>query len=106
MQKKYSNKFKPKRIRLSIYRSKKNLYINIINDNLAKVLMTYSTLNLPIKFHRYYSSYNSSRLLGRKIANYCLKNNINKIVLDRNFYSYHGCIKILADEMRINSLIF
>nr|BBC77676.1 ribosomal protein L18 [Nitzschia sp. NIES-3576] len=106
MKKIYSKKLKPKEIRLYIYRSNNNIYIQIIDDNTSKVLKTYSTLNIPITFYKFYSIYNFSRLLGKKLAKYCLKKNIHKIIFDRNSYSYHGNIKILANEIRLRGLIF
>nr|BBC77465.1 ribosomal protein L18 [Nitzschia sp. PL3-2] len=106
MKKFYSKKIKYKLIRIHIYCSNNNIYVQIIDDNLSKVLITYSTLNMPITFYKFYSMYNSVRLLGTKIAKYCLKKNIKKITFDRNCYLYHGHIKILANEIRNKGLIF
>lgn len=95
------------RPRLSVYRSNKNIYAQIIDDTNSKTLISCSTLNRSIKLiiltgH----TCDASNLMGKKLAELSLKKNINKIVFDRGPYLYHGRIKALADGARAGGLKF
>lgn len=97
----------PERPRLSIYRSNKNIYAQIIDDTTSKTLISCSTLDRSIKMVLSTScNCDTSKLIGEKIAKLSLKKNITKIVFDRGSYLYHGQIKALADGARTGGLIF
>jgi len=95
------------RPRLSVYRSNENLYAQIIDDTTSKILLTCSTLDrsiiLNIKTGR---ACDTSKFIGKKLAERSLKKNITKIVFDRGPYLYHGRIKALADGARAGGLQF
>lgn len=95
------------RPRLSIYRSNKNMYAQIINDESSITLVSCSTLDCDLQINdnnqnTCYVSY----LLGNQLANLSLKKNIKKIVFDRGRYLYHGRIQALADGARAGGLNF
>ena len=95
------------RPRLSVYRSNKNMYAQIINDKISKTLVSYSTLNREIKLKiNNGCTCKAAKLMGQKLAEISLQNNITKIVFDRGPYLYHGRIKALADGAREGGLKF
>jgi len=93
--------------RLSVYRSNKNIYAQIIDDTASKTLLSCSTLDQEIRS----KSLNGrtctvSNLMGEKLALLSIKKNIKKVIFDRGPYLYHGRIKALADGARIGGLQF
>lgn len=95
------------RPRLSVYRSNKHIYAQIIDDTNSKTLLACSTLDRTIKL-TISTGYTceASRLIGEKLAELSLQKNITKIVFDRGPYLYHGRIKALADGARAGGLQF
>ena len=95
------------RPRLSVYRSNRNIYAQIIDDNNSKTLVACSSLDRSIKFGLSDGkTCAASKLIGEVLAQLSLKKNIQKIVFDRGPYLYHGRIKALADGARIGGLQF
>lgn len=95
------------RPRLSVYRSSENIYAQIIDDTTSNTLLAFSTLDRAIKLELNSGrTCDASRLMGKKLAELSLKNNITKIVFDRGPYLYHGRIKALADGVRAGGLQF
>ena len=95
------------RPRLSVYRSNEHIYAQIIDDTTSKTLLACSTLDRSIKLSLSSGrTCDSSRLMGEKLAQLSLKNNVKKIVFDRGPYLYHGRIKALADGARAGGLQF
>ena len=93
--------------RLSVYRSNKNIYAQIINDDTSNTLIAYSTLD-----HSFKSQFSTGKTckaawyIGEKLAKLSLKKNITKIIFDRRSYLYHGRIKALAEGARSGGLKF
>lgn len=95
------------RPRLSVYRSNENIYAQIIDDTTSKTLVACSTLDRAIKLTVSTSrTCDASRIMGEKLAERSLKQNITKIVFDRGPYLYHGRIKALANGARAGGLQF
>jgi large subunit ribosomal protein L18 len=95
------------RPRLSVYRSNKNIYAQIIDDTTSRTLVSCSTLdpNLLLKIKNSQKC-EASRLIGQKLAELSLEKDIRKIVFDRGSYLYHGRIKALAEGARDAGLQF
>ncbi len=92
--------------RLSIYRSSKNIYCQLIDDTIGKTLVSASTLSEDIKKKvPYGGNKKAAELVGLKIAEEAKKNGIDKVVFDRGGYKYHGRVKALAESARKNNLI-
>lgn len=91
------------RPRLSVFRSNRGLYVQIIDDLKGVTVAAASTSELGEK-----TSLNqeSSKNVGKKIAEKALSNGISTIVFDRNGYLYHGNIKALAEGAREGGLKF
>lgn len=95
------------RPRLSVYRSNENIYAQMIDDSNSKTLLACSTLDRSIKLS--FSNgrtCEASHLIGKRLAELSLKQNITKIIFDRGSYLYHGRIKALADGARAGGLQF
>tara|TARA_Y200000002_G_scaffold373984_1_gene373992 strand:+ start:739 stop:1116 length:378 start_codon:yes stop_codon:yes gene_type:complete len=98
--------------RLSIFRSNKFIYAQIINDDENKTLVSCSSMDNEVLKDK---TENKSGLstknfdaykVGLAISNKCKKSGIKKVVFDRGGYRYHGRVKALADGARENGLEF
>ena len=95
------------RPRLSVYRSLKNVYCQLIDDVAGKTLVSSSTLQKDIREKvRYGGNKVAAELVGQKIAEEAKKIGIQKVVFDRGGYKFHGRIKALAESARKNNLMF
>ena len=96
------------RPRMSVYRSLNNIFVQIINDEEGKTLLSASSIDKEIKGQIPEQAKKSdlSTIVGKVIAQRALANNITKVVFDRNGYNYHGRIKALAESARENGLNF
>ena len=93
--------------RLSVYRSSKNIYCQLIDDTTGRTLASASTLIKDIKDKLPYSgNVEAAKLVGQKIAEEAAKIGIAKVVFDRSGYKYHGRVKALADSARKSNLVF
>ncbi len=93
------------RPRLSIFRSSKNIYCQIIDDTTGNTLASASTLTKCVKEKTPYGgNIKAAELVGQKIAEEASKIGVTKIVFDRGGYKYHGRVKALADGARANNL--
>jgi large subunit ribosomal protein L18 len=89
--------------RLSVFRSNRGLYVQIIDDIKGVTLASASTVELGEKAKL---NVNDSKNVGKKIAEKALASGIQNIVFDRNGYLYHGNIKAFADGAREGGLKF
>jgi len=93
--------------RLSVYRSSKNIYCQLIDDTTGRTLASASTLIKDIKDKLPYSgNVEAAKLVGQKIAAEAAKIGITRVVFDRGGYKYHGRVKALADSARESNLVF
>lgn len=95
MQKNIRNK---KRLRLAVYRSNKNIYAQVIDDDKSVTLASANSLKL--------SGSNIALLVGEKIALEAKKKGVKQVKFDRRKYRYHGRVKQLADAARKGGLDF
>ncbi len=95
------------RCRLTVFRSNKNIYAQIIDDSKGVTIACASTLDKDFRkssggpFNR-----EVSREVGKRIAARALEKNIVEVVFDRGPYLYHGKVKALADGAREGGLNF
>lgn len=96
------------RPRLSVFRSNKYIYVQIIDDSKSRTLLSCSTNSLKFKTDNQKINNNckTAKVLGETIADLCIENNIKQIVFDRGPYLYHGRIKALANGARDQGLNF
>tara|TARA_Y100001970_G_scaffold246748_1_gene314917 strand:+ start:878 stop:1213 length:336 start_codon:yes stop_codon:yes gene_type:complete len=93
------------RKRLSVFRSNKHLYAQIIDDSVGKTLASASSkekgIDTDIKDRK-----SMAEAIGKNIAQRSIKKGIKEVAFDKGKYKYHGLIKILADSARTQGLIF
>lgn len=92
------------RPRLSVYRSNKGIYAQIIDDVNSKTLVAASSLSK--EFSATGNKVEQSKAVGKLIAEKALAAGISNVVFDRNGYLYHGRVKSLADGAREGGLNF
>jgi len=95
------------RPRLSVFRSLKHIYAQIIDDSLGVTLVAASTQSPEYKeLEAPKGKVGAAKLVGEIIARKAQAKGISKIVFDRNGYIYHGRVKALADAARAAGLDF
>ncbi|MCL2361410.1 MAG: 50S ribosomal protein L18 [Defluviitaleaceae bacterium] len=96
------------RPRLSVFRSNKHIYAQIIDDDIGHTLVSASTMTMAFKDSDLESSSNveAAKAVGTEIANKAKEKGIETIVFDRGGYLYHGKVKALADAAREAGLKF
>ena len=95
------------RPRLSVFRSNQHIYAQIIDDVNFKTLVSCSTLDPEIKVElKTGKTCEASKIIGQKLAERSLEQNIKTIIFDRGPYLYHGRIKALAEGAREGGLEF
>ncbi len=95
------------RPRLSIFRSLKHMYAQIVDDSHGVTLAAASTLDPEFRTQiKGKKKTEAGDLVGQLIARRALEKGIKKVVFDRGGYKYHGRIKALADAARKAGLEF
>lgn len=93
------------RPRLSVFRSNKEIYAQIIDDSCGKTITTASTMEKSFADKKI-AKIEAAKLVGQTIAERALEAGINTVVFDRNGYLYHGRVKSLAEAAREGGLKF
>jgi large subunit ribosomal protein L18 len=98
----------PERPRLSVFRSSKHIYAQIIDDTLDKTLADASSLSKEIQPQILGKGGNKegASIVGESIAKRALEKGIKRVIFDRNGFLFHGRIKVLADTAREHGLEF
>ena len=94
------NKDKP---RLTVFRSAKNIYAQVIDDNKRVTLASASSVEKNIEKK---PKKELSELVGKLIAERCLEKGCKEVYFDRGKYKYHGRIKVFAETLRKNGMEF
>lgn len=95
------------RPRLSVFRSAKHIYAQIIDDQTGRTLTAVSTLDQELR-HKLAGLKKSeqARLVGELLAQRAKERGIRKVVFDRGGYLYHGRVRSLAEGARQGGLEF
>ncbi len=93
------------RPRLSVFRSNRHLYAQIIDDDKQETLISACDLKISDKGKQGKST-DIATLVGKELARKMKKKGIGKVVFDRSGYKYHGKIKLLAGELRKSGVDF
>ena len=105
-----SNKLKKvasdNRFRLSISRSSKNIFAQIISDSKNITLLSASSIEKDIKSGTKINKIELSKIVAEKLAKKALEKNIKKIYFDRGKFKYHGRVKEFAETLRKNGMEF
>jgi large subunit ribosomal protein L18 len=95
------------RPRLSVFRSDKNIYAQIIDDANGRTLAAASTLDKDVKGTvKNGGSAEAAAVIGKLIAERGTKVGVAEVVFDRGSYIYHGRVKALAEAAREGGLQF
>ena len=98
-------KFAYGRPRLSIYRSGKHIYAQVIDDRQAVTVATASTNEKEGKPAKSWNQ-DAASAVGKKIAERAIAKGVKQVVFDRGGYIYHGRVKALAEAAREGGLEF
>ena len=91
--------------RMSVFRSNKQIYAQIVDDVTGKTLLSASSKEKEIADQKV-NKIDQAKLVGKSIAGKAKEKGIETVVFDRNGYLYHGRVKSLADAARENGLKF
>ena len=96
------------RPRLSVFKSEKYVYAQVIDDDQGRTLVAATSLEPALRERTQGSASNkaAARLVGEAVAERALARGIEKVVFDRGGYLYHGKVKELADGARAKGLKF
>lgn len=90
----------PDRPRLSVFRSHRHLYAQLIDDVAGKTLRGWSTQDERLKRLARTDNVDAAKELGTLIATTASEQGIHRMVFDRGGYLYHGRVKALAEALR------
>lgn len=90
--------------RLSVFRSNKQIYAQVIDDTTGKTLASASSYNN--KKAASTNKVEQAAIVGKEVAEKSIKAGVSQVVFDRNGYLYHGRVKSLADSAREGGLKF
>ena len=91
------------RPRMTVYRSNKQIYVQLVDDVKGVTLLTASSKEKEIA-EKKTNKIEQAKLVGKRVAEKASEKGIKEAVFDRNGYLYHGRIKNLADAARENGL--
>ena len=95
------------RARLSVFRSSKHIYAQVIDDGTGKTVAAASTLDKDLKGSLPKGSdLEAAKAVGKLVAERAVKAGVKEVVFDRGGYLYHGRVKALADAAREAGLNF
>ena len=92
------------RPRMTVTKSGRNLYVQVINDDEGKTLASISTLEKD--FAALKPNVEGATKLGEALGARLKEKKITQVVFDRNGYLYHGVVKALADATRSAGIVF
>jgi len=95
------------RPRLSVFRSDRNIYAQIIDDSTGRTLAAASSLEKDLRASlKNGGTTEAAAVVGKLIAERGVKAGVGEVILDRGAYLYHGRVKALADAAREGGLQF
>jgi len=93
--------------RLTVFRSLKSIYAQLVDDNTGATLFTVSSLSTALASDiKGKTKTETAQIVGKALGEEAKKRNIEKVVFDRNGYLYHGRVKAVADGAREAGLKF
>lgn len=94
--------------RLTVYRSIKSIYAQLVDDTTHKTLYAISSLSKALagEISKADGKIEKARIVGKALGEEAKKRNIDKVVFDRNGFLYHGRVKAVAEGAREAGLKF
>jgi large subunit ribosomal protein L18 len=96
----------PERPRLSVFRSNRHFYCQAVDDENGRTLAAVSSLESALRESLNGARMERAKALGQEMGKRLKGLGIEKAVLDRSWYRYHGCIKTFADAVREEGIAF
>ncbi|MGD8251323.1 MAG: 50S ribosomal protein L18 [Desulfobacterales bacterium] len=97
----------PERPRLTIFRSARHIYAQLIDDTNGSTIASASSLDKSVKEGQAFDSKKSQAVqIGKLVAERAITKGVKKVVFDRNGYLYHGRVKAISDGAREAGLEF
>ncbi len=95
------------RPRLSVFRSSRHIYAQIIDDTAGRTLVAASTVDQQTKdTPKFENKVAAANFVGKLVGERALNQGIKKVVFDRNGFLYHGRVKSLSEGARKTGLVF
>ena len=94
------------RPRLSVFRSNRYIYAQIVDDRQGKTLVAASSLEKDLREGPGTGNREAAQAVGARLAERAVAAGVKEIVFDRSGYKYHGRVKALADAAREGGLSF
>ncbi len=94
------------RPRLSVFRSNRYIYAQIVDDRQGKTLVAASSLEKDLREGPGTGNRDAAQAVGARLAERAVAAGVKEIVFDRSGYKYHGRVKALADAAREGGLSF
>jgi large subunit ribosomal protein L18 len=96
-----------KRARLSVFRSSKHIYAQVIDDADGRTLASASSLEKDMRESlKTGANIEAAKTVGKRLAERAVAKGVKEVVFDRGGYLYHGRVKALADAAREGGLDF
>ena len=92
------------RPRMTVYRSNRYLYVQVVDDSTGSTLVSASTIEKDLRNLKKTTS--GAQTLGEAVGKRLKEKKIDTVVFDRNGYLYHGVVKALADGARKSGIRF
>jgi large subunit ribosomal protein L18 len=97
----------PQRPRLSVFRSSRHIYAQLIDDTVGHTLVSASTADKQAKdTPKFKDKIEAANFVGKLIGERALDQGIKKVVFDRNGFLYHGRVESLSKGARKAGLVF
>jgi large subunit ribosomal protein L18 len=95
------------RKRLSVFRSSKHIYAQVIDDDKGVTIASASSIEKPMREGKKTgANKEAAKAVGKLVAERAIEKGVKEVVFDRGGYLYHGRVKALADAAREGGLSF
>src|SRR5215472_1010811 len=94
------------RARLSVFRSSKHIYAQVIDDQKGETVASASSLEKELRAAGTGADIDAAKAVGKLLAERAVKKGVKEVVFDRGGYLYHGRVKALGDAARESGLSF
>ena len=95
------------RPRLSVFRSARHIYAQIVMDTTGHTVVSASTLDKEAREHpKFKSKVEAANFVGKLVAQRAIEKGISNVVFDRNGFAYHGRVQAIATGAREKGLNF
>lgn len=97
----------PQRPRLSVFRSAKHIYAQVVDDTAGRTLAAASTMDKnALSGSKFENKVEAAKFVGKLIGERAVEKGIKEVVFDRNGFLYHGRVKSLSEGAREAGLVF